>query len=102
MSKHIHKYERVKWGRKGTIVFRCVISDCTHYLHPEFMKGRQAVCWGCGKTIVLRQGDLLRKRIKCSDCRRDSIPAQPLDFKQPEEPKKFDIELNIDELLENL
>lgn len=43
-----HKYRRSKLSRgTGTIVYRCVLPDCSHYILPHLLKGRKSVCWRC-------------------------------------------------------
>ncbi len=70
-----HKYQQVKWGSKGTVVWRCVLRDCTHYLHPEFIEGKQSICWKCGQSFIITKVESQRTKPKCGSCvgRTDSV-----------------------------
>lgn len=63
-----HKYERVKWGKKETPVYRCVLPDCPHYLHPPMMIGKVSLCWSCERAFIINKDKLRRKRPKCDAC----------------------------------
>ena len=71
MSKkptHTHKYQKVAWGAKGTIVLRCMLVNCSHYLHPEMAINRKSICWKCGEPFVLNKTSVTKKRPKCQRC----------------------------------
>jgi hypothetical protein len=71
--KHNHRYERTEIGNKGWVVYRCTLSDCTHYLpNAALMVGRESLCWGlCGGTCIYTQEDFNQKlkRPMCASCR---------------------------------
>jgi hypothetical protein len=114
LPRHFHMYERVKWGKKGTVVWKCALIDCSHYLHAEFILGKKSLCWKCSKTFTMTYTKLLRARPKCDDCqslsgqgpkRKVTEPVQqplvqPAPLKKGDKPNLADI--NIDDLLENL
>lgn len=92
MSKrrsHVHKYQRVKWGKAGTIIWRCMLPGCTHYVHTEMAKNRKSLCWKCLGVFVLTGEKLMRVRPKCDACQHTAV-------NEKEKP------LTIDDLLENL
>jgi len=68
-AEHIHKYQRIKWGKNGTVVWRCMLTNCNHYLHPEMVRNRVSLCWKCLKPYVLTPEKMLRERPKCDGCR---------------------------------
>lgn len=54
MNKHVHKYLRVRLGKdKKFIVFRCVLTDCPHFIRREFIIGKRTICWRCGAEFVM-------------------------------------------------
>lgn len=73
-NSHIHKYIRKDIGRKivnshriPQIVYAC--NDCTHYLLPEFIIGKESLCWNCNSPhkIKTRSGRVKKKNV-CDDC----------------------------------
>lgn len=122
---HIHKYHKVKWGKSGTVIWKCAILGCSHYLHVEFILGKNSICWKCGTKFLMTYVKLLRNKPKCDSCqhrsgqgKRKEAFVSPLDMKLPlvteekrdaektgkkREPSIPDLaNINIDELLENL
>lgn len=98
---HTHQYEKVKWGAKGTVIWKCQLEDCSHYLHAEFIMGKSCRCYKCGRTFTMTLPKLLRKRPKCDDCQHKS--GQGVKGARKDEVKIPDLSnINIDELLENL
>ena len=75
---HVHKYKRVKWGKKGTEVWRCMLVGCPHYCHPEMVRNRKSLCWECGRVFGITMDKMRRVKPKCDDCqhRRDPIMTQ--------------------------
>lgn len=73
-----HKYKRVKWGDKGTLVWRCMLENCQHYLHAEMIENKQSRCWKCGRTFVMDKDRMQRVKPKCSGCidHKDAITEQ--------------------------
>lgn len=66
MSKnHVHKYQQIKWGQKGTVIFRCMLPDCSHYLHREMVKGKSTICWNCGAKTIMDDENLRRVKPRC-------------------------------------
>ena len=64
---HIHQYKRVKWGKEGQVVYRCM-KNCGHFLYPEFLIGRVGECPICKKAFTLTYTDAHRRLPHCSDC----------------------------------
>jgi hypothetical protein len=65
---HIHKYMRVRWGKNATIIFKCMLDNCSHYVHKEMFEGRRCICWNCGKPFIAGKVASLRKKPKCPAC----------------------------------
>jgi hypothetical protein len=65
---HIHRYEKTEWGRRKTVVWKCTLDECTHYLHPEMIKGRLCLCYKCGHSFKLDKNKLERRRPICDVC----------------------------------
>lgn len=64
-----HKYRRVLWGYKKTPVYRCMLPGCSHYVHIEFVIGRESVCWHCKGTFIIGGYAAERAKPKCDGCR---------------------------------
>lgn len=75
---HIHKYMKVEWGKNKTVVFRCMIPGCTHYVHEEMVRNRRSLCWKCGNPFVMTLEKLLRKKPKCDDCQGGTAKVTPI------------------------
>lgn len=71
--RHIHKYQRVdiaKTPGKSYPVFKCVLPQCSHYITPELVVGKETICWRCDEVFLLTV-DLARLvRPHCKDCTR--------------------------------
>jgi hypothetical protein len=72
-TNHIHKYERVEVGKKGWVVYKCVLPGCSHYLPvANLMIGKESLCHGiCEGTTIYTQDDYNQKlkRPMCESCR---------------------------------
>ena len=98
---HIHQYEKVKWGAKQTVIWKCMLPDCSHYLHVEFIMGKLCRCFKCGRTFEMTTAKLLRKRPKCDDCQHKS--GQGVKGKREDKVSIPDLSnIDINDLLENL
>lgn len=72
-----HKYERVAWGAKGTLVYKCQLPACTHYLHPEMVVGQLSICPKCRGQFLMTKAKAQRKKPKCDHCvkKKDNVYA---------------------------
>jgi hypothetical protein len=98
MSKrksHIHKYKKVPFGNKGTIVFRCMIPGCSHYLHEEMVRNQKSLCWKCNTIFVMTPDKMRRQKPRCDKCQWASGSGKK------KEMQGLSIE-SLDSLLENL
>lgn len=73
MKKHVHKYERVEAGKKGWVIFKCMLPGCTHFLPvAKMMVNRMSLCWGiCDGLAIYTQRDyeVNLKHPMCEPCR---------------------------------
>jgi hypothetical protein len=53
MTKHIHKYHRIRLGKNRRIEYKCAIPGCVHHIVPELALGRESICWTCGEAFFL-------------------------------------------------
>lgn len=65
---HIHKYMRVLWGAKKTVIFRCMLPGCSHYVHEEMARNRKSLCWKCGNPFVMTLEKMRRIKANCDIC----------------------------------
>jgi len=70
MEEHVHKYVRVKLGKKGFTVFQCILPDCSHYIRSELVIGKRFICWRCDGIFVMNQKTAQYKKPHCSSCVR--------------------------------
>lgn len=48
VHKGAHKYRRTKLSPStDTVIYRCVLPDCSHYILPHLLKGKKSICWRC-------------------------------------------------------
>jgi hypothetical protein len=67
-KKHVHRYERTVLGRKGYIVWRCNLPDCSHYIADKLVKGKRTVCNRCGTDMLMDTRAMNLVRPHCVDC----------------------------------
>ena len=65
MSKHIHKYVRMKLGSKGFTVYKCL--ECSHFVPEKLIIGREARCARCDQPFIVTK-ELMFRRPHCKDC----------------------------------
>lgn len=67
MTEHkIHKYLRIK--SKNTVIHRCVLTGCNHYITKDFIVGKECICWRCPddkKTFVISGNMKYKTRPYC-------------------------------------
>jgi len=71
---HVHKYERVVWGKKGSAIYRCMIPNCPHFIQEMLAPNRISQCWGsCGSNVLITKDDVSFKRWHpmCDKCREE-------------------------------
>lgn len=77
--KHIHKYIRDILGHKkrtnqkpkatDTLIFKCILPGCSHYIRNQFIEGKISECWECHENFVIDKiASRLQKPI-CQACR---------------------------------
>ena len=76
MAKKIHDsphlYERTEVGKKGWVIYRCMLPNCSHYISEALIVGKISLCHGvCGDAVLYTQDDLNQKlkRPMCASCR---------------------------------
>jgi hypothetical protein len=54
VTKHkVHKYQKAKLKPSGKIIYKCILPGCPHYVFPEFVLNREAMCNECSDTFVM-------------------------------------------------
>jgi hypothetical protein len=72
--RHIHKYQKVKWGKKKTIIWRCVLEGCPHYLHNEVIEKRKSLCHKCNRPFIMTKDKMRRVQPRCDMCQHGKDP----------------------------
>lgn len=82
MAKHVHKYKRMKVGRKKDFnIFRCFQPGCTHYIAEEHIINRFSACWACDQPFLITY-KLIKVKPICEDCKADrkaELKAKPIE-----------------------
>jgi hypothetical protein len=68
-ATHTHQYKKVKL--KIAYVYRCMLSNCNHYIMPEFIMGKESVCPSCNHEFVIDKYASMRTNPICIDCRKE-------------------------------
>lgn len=69
-KSHTHQYKRVKL--KTASVYRCMLTNCPHYIGEEFILGRESLCPSCGREFIIDKYASMRVNPICIDCRKES------------------------------
>ncbi|SRR6266705_2454268 len=69
-KEHAHRYMRVKLGKKGYTVYRCVKPGCSHYVNAALVLGKMYECWRCGREYPMNQKTAQLKKPHCASCTR--------------------------------
>lgn len=68
--KHIHSYTRVKG--KFSSIWKCADGDCNHFVYQAqdyIVKGRNSICWECGRIFSLTELAMQEDNPRCDTCR---------------------------------
>ena len=63
----IHKYYQSKFKTSGTVIYRCGLEGCPHFVYEPLILNRLSICWRCGDSFVLTQNKFLEARQKLRD-----------------------------------
>lgn len=87
ISKHhdgAHKYRR-KWigKEKNYEIYACILPNCRHYTTPEFLEGKEYICWRCNNTVMATAATRELAKPHCRGCTktRSGKPAIKSSFK---------------------
>lgn len=84
-----HQYQLTKLGKdKSYTVFRCVKPQCSHFIEPTLLPGREAECPICLKTYILNTNHKRIVRPHCLDCKSrgtTKVVATPVRARTAEE-----------------
>ena len=53
---------------KNSVMYRCMLPGCSHYVRDIFIVGRIAKCPYCGEDFVITSELARRKRVHCENC----------------------------------
>jgi hypothetical protein len=86
-----HQYKRTKL--KQSVVFRCVLPGCSHYLTRPFIIGRIASCGNCKREFVIDAFAIRNVNLVCTNCRNARVKIKTQD---PDEVEALLNELGIE------
>lgn len=96
----VHKYQRILWGQKRTPIFRCVLPSCRHYVHPEFVIGRECICHRCGDLFIIDRRASELKKPHCLRCTKGFKKSPQIEGQErAEDISTADVESRLDQLL---
>lgn len=64
-----HKYSKAKF-KTGTIIYRCGLTNCPHYIHEPMIIGKLSLCWRCGFVFIITKKTTTSKKFHCERCTR--------------------------------
>lgn len=73
----IHQYMRIKG--KNSVMYRCMLPGCSHYIMGQFIVNKIALCPYCGENFLVTYDLARRKRVHCADCmksKKDKIKVE--------------------------
>jgi hypothetical protein len=38
---------------KGTIVYKCMLPKCNHFIAKALVQGRESICWVCNQPVII-------------------------------------------------
>lgn len=62
-----HQYYKVKY-KTGTLVFRCGLPGCPHFVYEPMIVNRTSLCYRCHKEFIITRKTIRSKRFHCEDC----------------------------------
>ena len=94
-----HMYKRVVWGKKDkpSIIYKCIIPGCTHYMHRAIVEGSICLCNRCKrKEVVITKAIISRNIVKihCPACTRNTWNR-----KEDTGPSISDVQSKLDKIL---
>lgn len=64
-----HKYIQAKF-KTGTLIFKCGIPGCPHFVYEPLIVGRISICWRCDGVFVITGRSVRSKKLHCEGCTR--------------------------------
>lgn len=65
-----HKYFQTHYSKSKTLVFRCGLTNCTHFIYEPFIVGKLSICWRCKDTFIITKKSTRNKKMHCENCTR--------------------------------
>lgn len=65
-----HKYFQTQFKESGTLIFRCGLTNCPHFVYEPMILFRTSVCWRCGDNFIITKRSLKAKKMHCEGCTR--------------------------------
>lgn len=72
----VHKYRRINLGKKGYVVYKCMLPNCPHFIRAELCIGRMSICWRCGKEFVMNEKTLQLVKVHCIECTKSKLESK--------------------------
>src|SRR5688500_15107948 len=74
-KSHTHQYKKVRLSKGGAFVYRCMLSDCPHYISPALILGKSSICPSCHESFVIDKYASQRTFPICETCRAKKNPS---------------------------
>ena len=91
-----HKYFQTVFKQSGTLIFRCGLPNCPHFLYEPMIIARVSICWRCGNRFIITSKSVRAKKMHCEECTRERY--NKVKERKPEE-FSTSIEYELDKLL---
>ena len=65
-----HKYFQAKFKQSGTVIYRCGLPNCPHFIYEPLIVGKLSICFRCGNEFIVTLRSTRSKKMHCEDCTR--------------------------------
>jgi len=93
-------FKSKKKGGEETILWRCTLPNCQHYLVDRMVLGKLCLCNRCNDEVFeMKHAHLARKKPHCLKCTKDIFDNFKGNKDRKEGPSITDILANLDSLI---
>ena len=99
-----HKYIRGVFKQSGTLIFRCGLPGCPHFLYEPLIVGKISVYWRCDLSFIVTQKTTKYKKFHCEDCTRGKFKNIPSETVKVEinQVTAINVAIEMEDILEDI
>jgi hypothetical protein len=68
---------------KGTIIYKCVLPRCNHFIAKALVQGRESICWVCEKPVIITTEMMNLVKPRHFQCRSGAAAPDAPDEDEP-------------------